>query len=203
MEMKERIINGAMELFMRYGIKSITMDDLASHLGVSKKTIYQYVKDKNDLVTHITKKHLAEDTQITQKFNTESKDAVDEMIKVSNHLRISSTRINPVVIFDMRKFFPDSWKLFLEYKNNCVGKVVISNLERGIAEGYYRSNINISVLSALKQLEIEMGFDPAFFPLDQINPFDVQLELFEHFLYGILTNEGLTKYNEYKQINHE
>jgi len=203
MEMKERIINGAMELFMRYGIKSITMDDLASYLGVSKKTIYQYVKDKNDLVSLITKKHLTEDTELTEKFVTESKDAVDEMIKISNHLRSNSSKINPAVVFDMRKFFPNAWKIFLDYKNNCVGKVVISNLERGIREGYYRSDINVSILSALKQLEIEMGFDPAFFPLDQVNPYDVQMELFEHFLYGILTKEGLDKYNEYKQNNHE
>lgn len=77
MEIQKRIIQCAEELMLRYGVKNITMDEIARKMGISKKTIYQFFSDKNELVCSVVKKHLEEKDQILQQIAGESADPVD------------------------------------------------------------------------------------------------------------------------------
>src|SRR6195952_6152171 len=116
----ERIINGAEELFLKAGIKSVTMDDIARHLGMSKKTIYQFFKDKNELVTGLVKKKLMQDENQICMMVDQSNNVIEEMINMMKASEEIFSRINPVVIHDMQKYHPEAWKQFQDFKADVI-----------------------------------------------------------------------------------
>jgi AcrR family transcriptional regulator len=200
MEPKEQILKGATELFLRYGIKSITMDDIARHLSVSKKTIYQYYEDKDALVADVTQCEMSTQKCDIENIANSSMDVIEEMMKTSEYLRSMVSRINPSLLFDMRKYHPSAWKVFQEHKKGNIGKSMVASLQKGIKEGYFRKDLNIEVLTLMRLEEIEMVFNPDVFPHDKFNIVDVNMTLFDHFLYGISTLKGHKRLNEIKQI---
>ena len=113
----ERIIQGGEELFLKAGIKSVTMDDIARHLGMSKKTIYQFFKDKNELVIALVKKKLKEDEDQMSDIISQSGNVIEEMINMMKCSEEIFSRINPIVIHDLQKYHPDAWKQFQNFKS--------------------------------------------------------------------------------------
>jgi AcrR family transcriptional regulator len=202
-EIRERIIKGAEELFFRYGIKSITMDDVAKHLTISKKTIYQFLNDKHELVSMVTKNHLDEQEKIINEIADKAIDPIDEVLKLSVHLRQSFQNINPSLLFEVQKYHPKAWKIFMDHRELCIHHMISRNLESGIAQGLYRSEIDVEILSKLRMEEIQMGFNPFLFPPQKFNIQKVQVQFIDHFLHGICTLKGHKLINKYKQISEE
>lgn len=200
---RERILDKAQELFFRYGVKSVTMDDIARELGISKKTIYQHFEDKNAMVYAGVEHHFACDRTIAEQMQNEAPDPIAEVVMTSEMMRQTMAGMNPTAIFDIKRYYPQAWDLFSKYKKEFVLEMVKKNLVKGIEMGLYRSTINVEVLSRLRLEQIEMGLDPYLFPLGQFNPLDTQLELLDHFLRGIVTFEGLILYDKYltKQLS--
>src|SRR5882757_3428711 len=116
----ERIIQGGEELFLKAGIKSVTMDDIAKHLGMSKKTIYQFFKDKNELVTALVKKKLQQDEDHMCVIISKSGNVIEEMINMMKCSEEIFARINPIVIHDLQKYHPDAWKHFQDFKADVI-----------------------------------------------------------------------------------
>lgn len=199
MEIKERIIQGGEELFFKYGIKSITMDTIASHLGISKKTIYEHVGDKNNLVELVSEAHFYKEQNILEEIEKNSINAIDEIFNVSIHMKQNFSKINPSLFFDIKRYHAKVWNMFDEKKHECIGGTLIRNLERGIREGFYRKEINPIILAKLRMKQVEWGFDGDEFPITEFSFVDVQMQLFEHFLYGIATEKGITLFIEYKK----
>jgi len=199
----ERIIQGGEELFLTAGIRSVTMDDIAKHLGMSKKTIYQFFKDKNELVIALVKKKLREDEdQITEIING-SANVIEEMINMMKCSEDIFSRINPIVIHDMQKYHPDAWSEFQKFK----AEVLISTLEelltKGIKQGYIRPEIDVRIMARMRVSQVEMGFNTTIFPMSEFNPWTVQVQFLEHFNYGICTLKGYKLLNQYKNINED
>src|SRR3978361_709860 len=115
-----RIIQGGEELFLQAGIKSVTMDDIARHLGISKKTIYLFFKDKNELVMALVKKKLQEDEDQMSEIISNSGNVIESMINMMKCSEEIFSRINPIVIHDMQKYHPDAWKQFQNFKSKVV-----------------------------------------------------------------------------------
>lgn len=203
MEMKARILAGTHELFMKYGIRSVSMDDISKHLSISKKTIYQEFKDKDELVHDLMKTKLQEDKREFHSLGKESANAIDEVFNIMKHMGKVIGQVNPTVFYDLQKFHPESWKLFKTFKEEFILSIVESTLERGIREGLMRPEISIKILSRMRMEQIEMGFNPAVFPPDKFKILDVQLAMIDHFLYGICTLKGHKLINKYKQIIEE
>jgi TetR/AcrR family transcriptional regulator, cholesterol catabolism regulator len=192
---KDRIITEAFNLFWRYGIKSVTMDDIARELGISKRTIYQHFPDKNAIVTMVISRELNSQTCQFDEIEETNSNPVDQMIQLSAHMRLMLSSMNPSLMFDLRKYHPEAWKLFTDYKKQYVIQSVRDNLVLGIELGLYRDDIDIEVLSRLRIEQIEMAFDPALFPFGEFEMIHVQLQFINHFLRGILTPKGFTYYN--------
>ncbi|MFL5731307.1 MAG: TetR/AcrR family transcriptional regulator [Cytophagaceae bacterium] len=203
MEIKERIVSGARELFFRYGVKSITMDEVAKNLGISKKTIYQFFEDKNELVFIVTKDHLKEMEGIMKNITEIAADPIDEVLKISQHLRDTFQNINPSLLFEVQKYHPKAWKTFTEHKEQCIHSSLVKNLKSGIEKGLYRNEIDVEIISRLRLEEIQLAFNPFVFPTPKFNIQKVQLQFIEHFLYGICTLKGHKMINKYKQIKEE
>jgi TetR/AcrR family transcriptional regulator, cholesterol catabolism regulator len=202
-EIKERIVKGAQELFFRYGIKSITMDDVAKHLAISKKTIYQFLNDKHELVSMVTKVHLEEQERIIIEIADRAIDPIDEVLKLSEHLRQLFQNINSSLLFEVQKYHPKAWQIFLNHREFCIHNSLAKNLKSGIEKGLYRKEIDVEIMSKLRMEEILMGFNPFIFPQQKFNLQNVQIQLIDHFLHGICTLKGHKLINKYKQISEE
>ena len=202
-EMKQRILSATHELFMKYGIRSVSMDDIAKHIAISKKTIYQSYKDKDELVHELMKVKLKEDEKEFQDLEKESENVIDEIFNIMKHMGKVMGKINPSVFYDLQKYHPETWKLFREFKDNFILNMVENSLLRGIRQGHIRAEINTKILARMRMEQIEMGFNPAIFPPDKFKLLDVQLSMIDHFLYGICTLKGHKLINKYKQITEE
>jgi TetR/AcrR family transcriptional regulator, cholesterol catabolism regulator len=202
-EMKERILVATQELFFKYGIRSISMDDIAKHLSISKKTIYQYYKDKDETVHELMKVKLKEDEREFAAIEKMSSNVVEEFINLMRHISSMISKVNPNVFYDLQKYHPKTWDLFKKFKEDFILKMVEDTLVRGIRQGLIRQDINVKILSRLRMEQIEMGFNQTIFPSDKFKLLDVQLSLIEHFLYGVCTLKGHKLINKYKQIIEE
>lgn len=197
MDVKERILAKAEELFMRYGIKTITMDDIARDLAISKKTIYQYFKDKDDLVYQMGIRHFENDKCEIRQINQVSENAIEQAIALSRHLKNNLKGMNPSVFLDLQRYHPKAWKLWQEYKREFIIEQVKHNIRQGVEEGLYKPDLNIDILAILRVNQIEMAFDVALFPPDKFDILTIQITFLEHFIRGIVTQKGYTVLEEY------
>ena len=203
MSQTERIILGAEELFLKAGIKSVTMDDVARHLGMSKKTIYQFFKDKNELVIGLVRKKIQEDEEQMEEILNKSTNVIEGMINMMKCSEEIFSRINPIVIHDLQKYHPDGWKQFQNFKSGVIVQTLEELLKKGIEQGYIRAEIDVKIIARMRMGQVEMGFDTAIFPQSEFNVWKVQQQFLEHFNYGICTLEGYKLLNEYKSLHEQ
>lgn len=199
----ERIIQGGEELFLQAGIKSVTMDDIAKHLGMSKKTIYHFFNDKNDLVIALVKKKLEEDECQINKIIEESTNVIEEMINMMKCSEEIFSRINPIVIHDMQKYHPDAWSDFQKFKSDVLVKTLEELMTKGIKQGVIRPEIDVKILAKMRVNQVEMGFNTSIFPIAQFSAWRVQYQLLEHFNYGVCTIKGHKLLDQYKNVHEE
>ncbi len=199
----ERIIEGGEDLFLQAGIKSVTMDDIARHLGMSKKTIYQFFRDKNELVIALVKKKLKEDEDQIADIMSRSANVIEEMINMMKCSEEIFSRINPIVIHDMQKYHPEAWAEFQRFKAEVLISTMEELLSKGIKQGYIRPDIDVRIIARMRVTQVEMGFNTAIFPMAEFNPWKVQVQFLEHFNYGICTLKGYKLLNQYKNISEE
>jgi len=199
----DRIIQGGEDLFLTAGIKSVTMDDIARHLGVSKKTIYHFFKDKNELVMALTKKKLQEDEEYINSVISQSANVIEEMINMMKCTQEEFARMNPIVIHDLQKYHPEAWKEFQKFKAEVLVRTMEELLTKGIKQGYIRPDVDPKIMARMRVAQVETGFDGTLFPVSEFSPWKVQVQFLEHFNYGICTLKGHKLLDQYKNINDE
>jgi TetR/AcrR family transcriptional regulator, cholesterol catabolism regulator len=201
-EVKERILTAAEGLFLQYGFRSISMDDIARHLAVSKKTIYQFFSDKDEIVCMVMARHFDKEKEMCrERIFDQAENAVHELLQVSRHIK-TTMNVNPSVMFDLQKYHPKAWQILKDYKQGFILQHLRRNLNQGIEEGLYRPDINVEVMARLRLEQVQLGFDANAFPPTEFNFFDIQLEFLDHFIRGIVTEKGLQHLNEYKTKEH-
>jgi TetR/AcrR family transcriptional regulator, cholesterol catabolism regulator len=201
LDSKEKLTRGAEDLFMKYGLRSVSMDDIARHLGISKKTIYQHFADKDEVVIMVAKSHMAKQREQFEAIALKAKNAVEEMVLISYLLKENMRSINPSLLFDMQKYHQRAWGEWLSFKQKFVRENIVRNMKQGIEEGYFRDDIHPEVISTLRLEQIQLAFDNTVFPRDRFNMPEVQAQLFDHFIHGLFTEKGKKLYQKYKQQN--
>ncbi|MEO8413786.1 MAG: TetR/AcrR family transcriptional regulator [Ginsengibacter sp.] len=190
MEVKERIKQKADELYRRYGIKSVTMDEIANQLGVSKKTIYHSFSDKNELVDEVIVDMLRFNKDCCQSYKTNSHNAVDEIFQALDMLQVIFDNMNPSILFDIERNYPATYKKFKEYKYKYLFELVKDNIERGIREELYRPEINIDIVAKVRLETMMLPFDEQLFPKNKFSMVMLHQQLIEYFLFGIASMKG-------------
>lgn len=196
---RDRILTGALELFLKYGVRSVSMDDIARHLSISKKTIYQYFVDKDDIVTQATQNHIDHTKAGFDSLVSVSKNALDELMKIQMFMRKNMQDLNPTLLFDLKKYHIKAWNAWLDHKNKHIRESVVRNLKQGMEEGLYRTNLNPEILAVLRIESIQWLFDGQIVPSDKFKMIDVHTQMLDHFMYGLLTEKGRKLYEKYKQ----
>lgn len=203
MEVKDRILQAGRELFTRNGIKSVSMDDIATHLGISKKTLYKWFENKDQIVSAVMSSHLNGVQGECENIIGNTRNAVDEMVQMMDWAKRQFATMNPTAIHDLRKYYPAAWNLFHAHKSKYILSQIQDNLRRGVAEGLYRADLDIEVLSRLRLAQIDILFDPAVFPHAEFDQPRVQMACNEHFLLGMVTLKGHKLINEYRHVTEE
>ena len=158
MEVKEYIVEEADKLFCQFGFKSVTMDDIAKHLGMSKKTIYQHFSDKDELVNILMQEKLNQQGCSMDFCSLKAENAVQEIFFALTNIDELLSSMNPKLFYDLQKYHPKAWLSFKAFKEKNLGKCILLNLERGITEGYYRSEIKTDILAQMRLEQVDLLF---------------------------------------------
>lgn len=193
---KREIIVQATAIYMKYGIKSVTMDEMARQLGISKKTLYTFVADKNELVENCVL--LAHEGEICQigVINENNKNAIDELLEISRFVAGELKKIHPSIFFDLAKYHPGALKIMTTHKQEFVRGCVVNNLQKGMEQGLYRSNLNVEVLSTIYQATMDHIILGDIFPESSLNMEIIYKEFFRYHINGIASAKGLKYLNE-------
>lgn len=203
MELKERIIHEARTLFLKLGIRSVSMDEIATQLGISKKTLYQHFQDKDELVDLVLEGQICNMQSETRQTVESASNAIEEIFNTMDMMVKHSRNMNPVVIFDLQKYHFSSFQKFHAYQNDFLLNIISNNLKKGVAEQLYRSDIKIDILSKFRLETLMMGFNMEAFPPEKFNVTEVSLVIIENFLYGLATEKGFNMIESYKNKRKE
>lgn len=186
------IIQKIGEIYFRYGIKSITMDDLARDLGVSKKTLYLYFKDKKDVVRKVIN-HLIESQKcgISDALNQPNTNAIDKLLMMTQFFARHLKNSNASLTYDLQKYYPDVWDEVIEFKREEVFTHIMNNIHEGIREAIYRDDMNYEIIARAYVSRMEMYQTDLWQPLEKFSLAEVFRTLFIYHIRGIANEKGL------------
>ncbi|GAB4031525.1 TetR/AcrR family transcriptional regulator [Spirosoma gilvum] len=180
------------------------MEDIAKQLGISKKTIYQHFTDKEQILSQVIQDKFGRDHSEIACLAIEAENPVAEIMNVLAMIQKNADKVSPNLLIDMKRHYPQAFALFKQYKEGEVLRSILENIQKGIEQGLYRSDLNPGILARLRVEQIELAFNNDIFPTDQYTMQQIQYELMHHFVRGMLTEKGFTIYNQYvNQYNHE
>ncbi|MFN4122661.1 MAG: TetR/AcrR family transcriptional regulator [Flavobacteriales bacterium] len=184
------ILQKAKEVFMRLGLKSVTMDDVSRELGISKKTLYQFVSDKNDLIIKSVELDLQENKCKVDAVMSMDENAIDQLLMVNNVVSEKMKQVHPSILFDMQKYYPEAWRLLIEHRQSYVVEIIAQNLKLGIAQGIYRQNLNIELIARLYTSKMEILSNEILFPIGKFGHDEVITEFMKYHFYGVVNEKG-------------
>lgn len=200
MDQFNRIIESALNLFMREGVKTVNMDDIASFMGISKKTLYQYVNNKADLVEKAFRLHQYRILGMISNIQEKNENAIDELFEIDKKVCLMLKNRPPRLINNLKKYYPNVWEILDEIKKKHLFTCITENMDRGKDQGLYRNEANSNIIAKLMMNTVDALVDDATFPLTQ---YDFKSLLEENRVYhirGIATDKGI-KYLEQKLKN--
>ncbi len=208
MEHKERILEKATDLFMRYGIRSITMDEIAAQLGISKKTIYQFFTDKDAMVEAVVNEEMKRNEAECQGFSLSAQDAVHEIFLAMDDVQEMLKAMNPQLIHDLEKHHPVAYRRLRQYKHQFLYDTIRNNLDRGMKENVYRTGLNADLISRHRIESAFMPFNQEVFPHSKYPMYQTCQELGILFLHSVCNENGKKLIDQYsnerlKNILHE
>ncbi len=191
MEQQERnILNGATELFLKYGIRSVTMDDVARELAVSKKTLYKYVSNKAELVDRCVKNTFTEVSAVISDIADTNENAIDEIFGIDSSISEVMKSQHPAIEFQLKKYYPATWKWLSDHQEEMIMDQTRNNLKKGKEQGMYRSDIDIEMISYLYFAQFVAMHDVDIVPETLCENPKFMRTHFEYHLRGIVSDEG-------------
>lgn len=190
MDINTRILAFAESLFMQRGIRAVSMDEIAVGLGMSKKTLYQYFAEKDELVDAVVAAHLAGMQADARQWRDQAQDAVHEMFIAMEQIQIHLSNMNPILLHDLQKFHPRAYQRFREHKDVFLFELIRSNMKWGMSEGLYRLDLDMDALCRYRLASMMIPFNTELFPPQQYNLGKLSQEILQHFVFGLATEKG-------------
>ncbi|MEZ5084115.1 MAG: TetR/AcrR family transcriptional regulator [Bacteroidales bacterium] len=195
----QNIIEGVYSIFIQYGIKNVSMDDLCRELGISKKTLYKFVENKQDLLLKVNEyiqNLISRRIEALKNTDLNAIDVLLEMSKVSNE---NHTKINPMVNFEIRKYYPQVYATYFNQKKELIIESILYNLEQGIKEGLYRQDLNKEIVAHLYFKKIEEFHSMEGDELKNFSYSAIFEVMFENHIRGISNENGIAYFEKQKE----
>ena len=193
METQEvQIVSGALQLYLRYGVKSITMDDIARKLAISKKTIYKYVSNKAELVDRSFHHLFYTIEALMEGISNKEANAIDELFKVDDAVCETMKNHHPAMVFQLKKYYPETWRSIDNLRRQHIISSISKNLKKGIKQGLYRDDFDKEIIALLYYTRAELMADEELFSPEK---FDLEHLLKENLIYhirGIASEKGVS-----------
>lgn len=200
---KLEILERSGAVFMKYGLKSVTMDDLCREIGVSKKTIYKYFEDKTDLVNSILRSKIDTDRSICHHCVDNSENAIAELINTSRFIQEQFSNINPTLFYDLQKHYPEAWRMIQTHKWEFVLDNIRTNIIRGKKEQLYRENLDPDIIARYYVSSMDNMMDGSVYPTSEFKTEKVLTELLRFHIRGLASDLGIKYLKEHfnREIN--
>lgn len=203
-EIREKIVRGASELIMKYGIRSISMDEISRHLSISKKTLYQYFKDKEELLFQISLEYLKTIKQTFVQASKTAANALEEVVLISACCRKQKQDLNAGTLFEIEKYYPKVYALWKDFHYNYIREYIVRNINNGIKEGLFRPEIKPEIMALMLIFSLEAMSNHSTFSVTKETEAVINEQIFDHYLFGICTDKGRKLYLKYKaRLNSE
>lgn len=190
-EVKDRIKTAAHDLVMKYGFRTVSMDDIAAAVGMSKKTLYHYYQDKDELVKAVVDGIIEENQCNCSGFVQKANDAIHEIFLTMEMMVEMFSEMNASALFELQKYHPNVYRVFHKHKVEFIYKSITDNLKRGIKEELYREDINIDVLSRYRIESMFIPFSPEFQrTLNKFTLIEIEEQIILNFLFGMVSLKG-------------
>ncbi len=184
------------ELYLKYGIKSVTMDDACREIGISKKTMYQHFTDKSQLVEAAVMHEMEHRSTHFHQMIASSEDAIAEMVNIHQYMdRILKTHSH-TVDYDMKKYYPALYNELSKQRHNHILSIHLNNINRGQAEGLYRTEVNPEIIAKMSLIRVDGCIDGCVFSVDELNSHQVFIGMMIYHIRGIATSKGIARLEE-------
>ncbi len=191
MEQREQILEKAEQLFMKVGIKSVSMDDLARHLGVSKKTLYQYFENKSDLVHKVLEAHIEREQAHCLTARDNSENAIAEMLEVTKFVLAHLRDLSPTTVYDLQKYYQPIYAMMENHHKRETVAQIEDNIVRGQKEGLYRKDVHPGIVARMYSNSSFLIVDEDIFPLREYDRETLLMQFVLHHIRGMATEKGL------------
>jgi AcrR family transcriptional regulator len=199
MDYRQKIIEEGAMMFRTYGIRAVTMDMLATNMGISKRTIYEVFSDKDELLKGVLKWMLEKQRELMTKIFSESENVIEAIFKMIDLMTDHFQRMSPAFQMDMQRLHRDIQK----NREELIDLPYLSNnseiLNRGIKEGVFRDDIDVEITNKCMLEVARMSNDMNVFPPDDFANKDVIRNFYINYLRGISTRKGLDLINFYEK----
>jgi AcrR family transcriptional regulator len=202
-EKLDRILTESLRLFMKNGIRSVSMDDISKELGMAKKTIYQYVSNKTELLEMVLNHMREKESNICIDGDKQNMNAIDILLAVSRNVSKQMKDLNPINAYELQKYYPTIYRDFILKKRDHVYSTLKQNFEQGIAERIYRNDLDIDLVARLYIQKLVDVHDPEFLSSVNFGFEKVFQVMFDNHIRGIANAEGLAYYEkQIKMLNY-
>jgi TetR/AcrR family transcriptional regulator, cholesterol catabolism regulator len=198
METLKKITEKAHDLFFRYGIRSVTMDDIARDLGMSKKTIYMFFGNKEALVEELVDIEITKNTVSCQMLVSISDDAIIELFFLLVYAKRLYLKLNSSIIYDLEKNHRDIYIKLNDYKNGFIYQSIKTSILKGINHYLYQPELNVEIIVRFFLNSLVIVTDNKIFPADRFNSNIVAEGIFRQLISGIASSAGIELINKYK-----
>ena len=187
------IVSNVRNLFMRYGVRSVTMDDISRELGISKKTLYKQISNKEDLIHTTVQSFVELEKDIVKKVVKEYSDALEQMLALEVKIEETLQNLKPAVLYDLQKYYNKSWLIIKDDYLKFIEATIKANLKVGMKQGCYRENINVDVLAKLYVSSSFAMIDDKHLFFEKYSKDKIFREFFYHHLFGVVSQSGRKK----------
>ncbi len=177
----------------------MTMDDISRELGVSKKTLYQHFENKDSLIEAVINTHVEREQSCTEIITSSAKDALDEVKKIGVFFSTTIEDVSPSTLFDLQKYYYKSWETLMKKQDEHIINSIVRNIEKGIAEGNYRPDVNPAVIARIYAKATYMIVEEISNPNSKFSRKEMIWELHNYHIHAIATPKGLRLWKKYNE----
>lgn len=192
------ILEKTVGLFYEFGIRNLNMDDISRSLGISKKTLYQYVKSKEDLIEKLFYYDEMKWDLEFSKIKLDELNAIEILVKVSSMVFEEMGRLNSKLKFELKKYYEPIFNDFMVRKQNHIFTQMSKNIRKGIGEGLYRSDVNVELVAGLYVKSLVNMHNKDFCMNEDITFEELFQVMFENHIRAISTPEGIAYFEKRK-----